>query len=105
MPHTIAEITMSLDGFVTGPNPTLDEGLGQGGEALHTWVFSDNEIDQAVLGDSTEATGAVVMGRKLFDIIDGPHGWSDDVGYGAKLNTQPPLFVVTHHPPAQVRLK
>jgi dihydrofolate reductase len=105
MPQTIADISMSLDGFVTGPNPGLDLGLGEGGDPLHTWAFSDNEVDQTALRESVEATGAVVMGRRLFDIIDGPHGWSDEVGYGAKLNTEPPLFVVTHHPPARVRLK
>jgi dihydrofolate reductase len=105
MPHIVADISMSLDGFVTGPNPGLEAGLGQMGEGLHTWAFSDNEIDQATLRESTEATGAVVMGRRLFDIIDGPHGWSDEVGYGAKLNGEPPVFVVTHQPPARVRLK
>ena len=105
MTRLIAEISMSLDGFVTGPNPSLEQGLGQGGEALHTWVFDDNPIDQATLRESTEDTGAVVMGRRLFDIIDGPHGWSDTVGYGRNLNTEPPVIVVTHQQPARVRLK
>jgi|SRR5688572_12299527 dihydrofolate reductase len=105
MTRIIAEISMSLDGFVTGPNPSLEQGLGQGGEALHGWVFDDNPIDQATLRESTEGTGAVVMGRRLFDIIDGPHGWSDTVGYGGHLNVEPPLVVVTHQQPARVRLK
>ena len=83
MTKVIADITMSIDGFVTGPDPDLEHGLGHGGEPLHVWVFSDDEVDAAVLEESTERSGAVVMGRRLFDIIDGPHGWNDEMGYGA----------------------
>jgi dihydrofolate reductase len=105
MSQVIADITMSLDGYVTGPDPDLEHGLGIGGEALHTWcVESDHEVDARVLRSSTEGTGAVVMGRRLFDIIDGPHGWSDEMGYGAAHNAMPPVFVVTHEAPATWRL-
>src|SRR5919106_533341 len=85
MSTVVADISMSLDGFVTGP-------------------FSDDEVDRAVLAQATERSGAVVMGRNLFDIIDGPEGWSDEVGYGAGLAATPPFFVVTHRRPASVRL-
>src|SRR6478735_5670018 len=105
MPKVIADITMSLDGFVTGPDPDLEHGLGHGGEPLHEWVFSDNEVDAQVLAESTERSGAVVMGRRLFDIIDGPHGWNDEVGYGAAQVGTPPFFVVTHAPPESMRLQ
>jgi dihydrofolate reductase len=44
------------------------------------------------------------MGRRLFDIIDGPNGWSDDMGYGASHAATPPFFVVTHSVPEKVRL-
>jgi dihydrofolate reductase len=44
------------------------------------------------------------MGRRLFDIIDGPHGWNDEMGYGARLAATPPFFVVTHAAPQNVRL-
>jgi dihydrofolate reductase len=44
------------------------------------------------------------MGRHLFDIVDGPHGWNDDVGYGADLAATPPVLVVTRRPPETVRL-
>jgi dihydrofolate reductase len=57
-----------------------------------------------VLREIAEAPGAVVMGRRLFDLIDGPHGWSDEMGYGANHATRPPFFVVTHSAPEQVRL-
>src|ERR1700675_2954558 len=96
MAKVIADITMSIDGFVTGPDPDLDHGLGHGGEPLHVWAFSDDEVDAQVLEDSTERSGAVVMGRRLFDIVDGPHGWNDEVGYGAKHAELPRFFVVTH---------
>jgi dihydrofolate reductase len=105
MPKVIADITMSLDGYVTGPDPDLDHGLGHGGEPLHTWVEHADEVDKAVLAEAVEATGAVVMGRRLFDIVDGPHGWTDSMGYGAGHATAPPFFVVTHSPPRQVRLE
>jgi dihydrofolate reductase len=104
MTKVIADITMSLDGFVTGPDPDLEHGLGHGGEPLHKWAFSDDEIDAQVLAESTERSGAVVMGRRLFDIIDGPGGWNDEVGYGAKQVGTPPFFVVTHSKPESVRL-
>jgi dihydrofolate reductase len=105
MTKVVADITMSLDGFVTGPDPDLAHGLGRGGEPLHTWaVSSDDDVDAEVLRQSTEATGAVVMGRRLFDVIDGPHGWSDDMGYGAGHAATPPFYVVTHSVPDNVRL-
>jgi dihydrofolate reductase len=104
MTKVIADITMSIDGFVTGPDPDLEHGLGHGGEPLHTWAFSDDEVDAQVLADSTERSGAVIMGRRLFDIIDGPGGWNDEVGYGAKEVGTPPFFVVTHSKPESIRL-
>jgi dihydrofolate reductase len=105
MTRVIADITMSLDGFVTGPDAGPDLGLGRGGEPLHTWaVGSDDEIDRQVLEEATAQSGAVVMGRNLFDVIDGPHGWNDEMGYGADLAATPAFFVVTHHAPASVRL-
>jgi dihydrofolate reductase len=104
MAKVIADITMSIDGFVTGPDPDLDHGLGHGGEPLHEWVFSNDEVDAQVLEESTERSGAVVMGRRLFDIVDGPHGWNDEVGYGAKHAGTPPFFVVTHSKPESIRL-
>jgi dihydrofolate reductase len=104
MPKVIADITMSLDGFVTGPDPGLDRGLGRGGEPLHAWAESDHEVDREVLRSIAEGPGAVVMGRRLFDIVDGPHGWDDEMGYGAGLATRPPFFVVTHSRPEAVRL-
>jgi dihydrofolate reductase len=104
MPKVVAEISVSLDGFVTGPSPGPKQGLGQGGEALHTWALDPDPTDAEVLDESIDATGVVVMGRRLFDIIDGPAGWNDEMGYGGARAAQPPLLVVTRRPPAEVRL-
>jgi dihydrofolate reductase len=104
MTKVVADITVSLDGFVTGPDPAPANGLGSGGDALHTWAFSDDEVDKAVLAETADATGVVLMGRHLFDVVDGPHGWSDEVGYAAGLATTPPVLVVTRNPPETVRL-
>ena len=65
MAKTVADITMSLDGYVTGPGADPDHGLGIGGEPIHNWVFGDDPVDAAVLREATESTGAVVMGRRL----------------------------------------
>jgi hypothetical protein len=80
MTRIIADISVSLDAFVTGPDPSPDNGLGTGGEALNAWAFSD---DRRVLREATATSGAVVLGRHLFDVVDGPNGWDDTTGYGA----------------------
>jgi hypothetical protein len=59
MTKVIADITMSLDGFVTGPDPDLERGLGHGGEPLHTWAFSDDPVDAEQLRAGTERTSRV----------------------------------------------
>jgi dihydrofolate reductase len=104
----IADISMSLDGYVTAPGVDQEHGLGIGGEAIHAWVLEEprSPVDETVLARSFEATGAVVMGRRLYDIVDGPNGWDDEVGYGHDQNQSvaPPCYVVTHEPPAHVRL-
>ncbi|MDY7085486.1 MAG: dihydrofolate reductase family protein, partial [Actinomycetota bacterium] len=104
MAKVVADISVSLDGYVTGPDPGPERGLGRGGEGLHTWVFEGDAIDQRVREEATAATGAVIMGRRLFDVVDGPGGWNDEMGYGADLAAAPPVLVVTRTPPAQVRL-
>src|SRR3712207_3440613 len=104
MTRTIADISISLDGFVTGPAPGPENGLGAGGEALHTWAFSDDPDDQRILREATARSGAVVLGRRLFDVVDGPGGWDDEVGYGAGEAGRPAFVVVTSAPPASVRL-
>ncbi|HEY3073147.1 MAG TPA: dihydrofolate reductase family protein [Candidatus Limnocylindrales bacterium] len=97
MSKVIADITMSLDGYVTGPSGDVDE--------LHAWVTNQDPVDTEILERATAETGAVVMGRRLFDIVDGPNGWTKDMGYGAQQAGTPPFFVVTHSAPQHVRLQ
>ncbi|WP_035938971.1 dihydrofolate reductase family protein [Knoellia aerolata] len=104
MSRVVGDISMSLDGFVTGPEPDLEHGLGRDADPLHAWVWSGDPTDRAVLEEATADSGAVVMGRTLFDVVDGPHGWTDEVGYGADRAARPPFFVVTSSEPASVRL-
>jgi dihydrofolate reductase len=104
MPNVIADITMSLDGFVTGEGADEQHGLGDAPE-LHAWVMQQDAVDTEILEGSTAASGAVVMGRRLFDIVNAPDGWNKDMGYGADQTGTPPFFVVTHSPPRDVRLE
>ncbi len=104
MPKVIADITMSLDGYVTGPGADPQHGLGDA-EELHDWVMDQDPVDTELLERATAATGAVVMGRRLFDTVEGPDGWSGDMGYGAQEAGTPPFFVVTHSSPEGVRLE
>lgn len=104
MTRIVADISASVDGFVTGPDAGPDNGLGIGGEALHTWAFSDDPGDRKVLREATARSGAVVLGRRLFDVVDGPNGWDEETGYGAGEVGKPAFVVVTSSPPASVRL-
>jgi len=97
MAKVVADITMSLDGYVTGPSGDVDE--------LHAWVTDQDPVDTEILERATAETGAVVMGRRLFDIVDGPNGWTKDMGYGAQQAGTPPFFVATHSAPQHVRLE
>ncbi|GAA0812856.1 dihydrofolate reductase family protein [Spirilliplanes yamanashiensis] len=107
MTTVIGDITVSLDGFVTAEGAGPRHGLGVGGEALHVWAMEPDAVDQDVLDTTTAATGAVLMGRNTYDVVDGPDGWQDDLGYGGRRDQSaaPPVFVVTHEPPATTRLK
>jgi dihydrofolate reductase len=105
MTEVIVDISMSLDGYVAAPGVDAEHGLGVDGEVLHQWAFSDDSEEQKLLEEGATRTGAVVMGRNLFDIVDAPNGWNDDIGYGAGQAKKPPCFVVTHSAPSEIRLK
>lgn len=99
----VVDISVSLDGFVTGPDAGPENGLGTGGEALHRWAIDGDAADRAELEAGTTRTGAVVMGRRTFDIVDAV--WTDEMGYGAGHAARPPCLVVTHTVPATIRLR
>lgn len=97
MSKVIADITMSLDGYVAPPGTDVDD--------LHTWVMDPDPLDTEILEQATAATGAVVMGRRLFDIVDQPGVWTEEMAYGAQpASATLPFFVVTHSPPEASRL-
>jgi dihydrofolate reductase len=112
MSRFFLDISMSLDGFVAGPNATLEEPLGKDGERLHDWVLrlaswrSQHGLEGGETGPDDELArerwarvGAVVMGRKMFSGGDGP--WESDPNADAWWGDDPPfhvpVFVLTHH--------
>lgn len=89
MGKVILDMSMSLDGFIAGPNIAVDRPMGEGGERLHHWLFGSVAGDDAgVIDRSSRNRGAVVMGRTTFDVGEGP--WGEDGAF------QLPCFVVTH---------
>jgi dihydrofolate reductase len=107
------QISVSLDGFVAGPNQSLENPLGEGGMRLHEWVFplaawrqshgqEGGEVNESnrIVEDSVENVGAAVMGRNMF----GPPGggpWGDEQWTGWWDEDPPyhyPVFILTHHP-------
>jgi len=111
MGAVVFDISMSLDGFITGPNPAPEQPLGAGGERLHDWAYGlasfrerhgepggETNPDDEVLSEAFSRAGAVVMGRKMFGGGDGP--WGDDPWEGWWGDDPPfrmPVFVLTHH--------
>jgi len=90
-------MSMSLDGFVTGPKPSREHPLGVGGEPLHAWLGPQaSPQDRAVLGEMVAGAGAIVMGRRSYDLTAGDGGWGDGGPVG-----DTPCFVLTHRPPEQ----
>jgi len=94
MSKVIADISMSLDGFITASRRTPEEPLGDGGERLHEWAFGDDESSHA-LEKSVAELGAMVAGRTTYD--DSQPWWGADGPTGSK---RLPTFVVTHQAPA-----
>ena len=106
------DISMSLDGYVAGPNPTLEEPLGRGGEQLHEWVVKlaawrgphgleggETGPEGDLYAASWGRIGSVIMGRKMFSGGSGP--WESDPNADAWWGDTPPfhhpVFILTHH--------
>jgi dihydrofolate reductase len=95
MARVICDMSMSLDGYVTGPNDSRENPFGDGAGMLHDWMFdAATEEDRAMLQAMIDGCGAVVMGRTSFDKNEGDGGWGDAGPVG---DTR--CFVVTHHAP------
>ena len=112
------QLAISLDGFVAGPNQSLENPLGEGGMRLHEWVFStaswraqhgleggEHNVDSQVVEAAMQGIGAYLMGRKMFGGGEGPWDeswtgwWGDEPPYHA------PVFVLTHHPRPPLELR
>ncbi|MFG1684255.1 dihydrofolate reductase family protein [Nonomuraea sp. NPDC049269] len=99
MGKVIFSISMSLDGFIAAPNDEPGRGLGEGGEVLHDWVhggewgsFGPKGIDAEVLGELAAEVGAIIVGRRTFDMSE---AWGGHSPGGL------PCFVMTHRPPEE----
>jgi dihydrofolate reductase len=112
MARLILNISMSLDGFIAGPDQTLEQPLGEGGEQLHEWATAvaswrethglsggESNIDDDVMQETIDSVGATIMGRKMFSGGAGP--WQDDPNadgwWGDKPPFHHPVFILTHH--------
>jgi dihydrofolate reductase len=108
----VVNISVSLDGFVAGPNPTLEEPLGRSGEELHEWVVQtaawreqhgheggEANEESELVAEMVSSAGAYVMGRKMFTGGSGP--WESDPRSMGWWGDEPPfhtaVFVLTHH--------
>ena len=101
MAEILGSITMSLDGYVTGPDDRPGVGLGEGGERLHHWMFGGDgdpaaprdaptEADRRYIDETFSAAGAWLVGRAMYDIAE---GWGPDPGFDK------PVYVVTQVAP------
>jgi dihydrofolate reductase len=101
MATTVLDMSMSLDGFITGPNVAPDNGLGDGGQRLHEWVMPSEVPDRLKdaganlrganrqVFDELMATGAVIAGRGTFEPAG---GWGGDHHDGV------PIYILSLHP-------
>jgi dihydrofolate reductase len=119
MARLLLDITMSLDGFVAGPNQTLEQPLGEGGEQLHQWLFrlASFRAQHGLSGGEENAdsgayawqsgAGAVVMGRRMFSGGAGP--WENDPNADGWWGEEPPfrvpVFVLTNHSRGTVEMQ
>jgi dihydrofolate reductase len=104
------QISVSLDGFIAGPNQSVENPLGEGGEQLHEWAFKleafrrphgeeggEVNASTALIEEALANVGATVMGRNMFG--GGPGPWGDWNGWwGEDPPFHHPVFVLTHHP-------
>ena len=93
MSATVLYMSMSLDGFIAGPNETIENGLGDGGHRLHEWALTDDlsGVNRQIV-DEFMTTGAVVAGRGTFEPAG---GWGGDHHDGV------PIFILSRHEPPE----
>lgn len=89
MGKVVLDATMSLDGFIAGPNVGVEQPMGEGGLRLHDWIFNTatSPVDADRVRDAFASTGAVVLGRRTFDV---------GIGEWEGTPFPAPCFVLTH---------
>jgi dihydrofolate reductase len=112
MGKVVFDISVSLDGYIAGPRPTLEEPLGENGERLHDWILGlrswreshgleggETNADSELVAEGLGSTGATIMGRRMFSGGEGT--WEDDPRANGWWGDEPPfrrpVFVLTHH--------
>jgi dihydrofolate reductase len=89
MGKVMFDISMSLDGLITGPNVSPEQPLGEGGEGLHAWAFGGKtESDALVFEEMVQTSGTIVAGRRMYKISR----WGEKDPWGGQL----PVFILTH---------
>src|SRR3954466_1204946 len=96
MARVVADMSISLDGYVTGPNDSRENPFGDGAGTLHDWLRdAATDDDRGILAQLLDGVGAVAMGPTPFEKNEGDGGWGNAGPAG-----HVPCFVVTHQPPA-----
>lgn len=108
MADTTCHMSISLDGYVAGPDQRRDQPLGRRGGELHTWHMPGadvGEADRTAAGWLMRPRGAYVMGRNMFGPVRGE--WDEDWQgwWGAEPPYHAPVFVLTHHPHDPIALE
>ena len=103
MSQVTCDLTISLDGFVAGPNQTPADPLGEGGELLHRWQFEEREANAAAV-EGILAAGAYIMGRNMYA---GPGAWAEEWRgwWGEEPPYHAPVVVLTHQKREPVQME
>src|SRR5690242_16947662 len=104
---TTCHMSISLDGFVAGPDQSREHPLGKRGRELHSWHLGDeraNEADETAAGWLMRPRGAYLMGRNMFGRTPGDWAGACRGGGGPEPPYPPPGLFLTHHPPSPTRL-
>jgi dihydrofolate reductase len=118
MSKVTCQMSISLDGYVAGPNQSVDNPIGEGGMQLHEWAFAsdawneqhglqggERSVDSDVAIEVAEGIGAYIMGRNMFGPGRGPWDeswtgwWGEDPPYHA------PVYVLTRHPRESIQMQ
>ena len=105
-----SHMSISLDGFVAGPDQSEEHPLGIGGHAVHAWHMPgtgpQHPVDEAFTERLLGSRGAYIMGRNMFGPVRGAWGTSDWRGWwGPEPPYHAPVFVLTHHAHAPIEME